>query len=232
MEWGPFLLCGWPGLPGLWFRGQVSSLLVAIGFSILLNLALVSSFLWPWSLGETFPMVAWPMVLLIWGCSALVAYRGLPDLMAVPTSEKVAVPDRPDTLFIQAQREYLGGHWEEAETLLLRRIQRQPRDAEARLLLATMLRHTRRLDEATNQLDDLERYDESLEWRFEIDRERHLIELIESHEETEEKLDPNDGELLDVLPSNNDGIIREREIDPADVIDESVLNKLQIDEAN
>jgi hypothetical protein len=208
MRWGPLLLCGWPGLPGLWFRGQMSSLLVAVGFSILLNLALVSSFLWPWSLGETFPAVAWPMIFLIWGTSAWVAYRGLTDVMSVPTSEKVADSDRPDTLFIQAQREYLGGHWEEAESLLKRRIENAPRDVEARLLLVTLLRHTRRLDQARDQLSAMQRFDEAHEWEFEADREQQLINLIQRHEEAERLTDQQDEELEDVLPSNNDGIVR------------------------
>ena len=206
MRWGPLLLCGWPGLTGLWYRGQMSSLLVAIGFSILLNLALVTSFLWPWSLGETFPAVAWPTIFLVWATSAWIAYHRLTDVMSVPTSEKVADPERPDTLFIQAQREYLGGHWEEAESLLRMRIEKAPRDVEARLLLVTLLRHTRRLDQARLQLSDMTRYDEALEWEFEVDRERQLIELIERHEAAEQLIDPDEE---DVLPTNNDGFIRE-----------------------
>ena len=208
MRWGPLILCGWPGLTGLWYRGQMSSLLVAVGFSILLNLALVSSFLWPWSLGETFPLVAWPMIFLVWGTSAWIAYHRLTDVMAVPTSEKVADPERPDTLFIQAQREYLGGHWAEAESLLQMRIDRAPRDVEARLLLVTLLRHTRRLDESRTQLTEMMRYDEALEWEFEIDRERQLVELIERHETAEQAIDPEEEDLDEVLPSNNDGFIR------------------------
>jgi hypothetical protein len=184
----------------------MSSLLVAIGFSILLNLALVSSFLWPWSLGETFPAVAWPMIFLVWATSAWIAYHRLTDVMSVPSSEKVADPQRPDTLFIQAQREYLGGHWEEAESLLRMRIEKAPRDVEARLLLVTLLRHTRRLDQARLQLSDMTRYDEALEWEFEVDRERQLIELIERHEAAEQLIDPDEE---DVLPTNNDGFIRE-----------------------
>jgi hypothetical protein len=164
----------------------MSSLLVAIGFSILLNLALVSSFIWPWSLGETFPFVAWPMIFLIWGTSSWIAYNGLTDVMSVPTSEKVAVPERPDTLFIQAQREYLGGHWEEAESLLMRQIENVPRDMEARLLLATLFRHTRRLNMARDQISAIQRFDEAFEWEFEIDRELQLIDLIEAHEAGDE----------------------------------------------
>ena len=207
MRWGPLLLCGWPGLPGLWFRGQMSSLVVAMGFSVLLNLALIASFLWPESLGETFPAVVWPIILLIWTTSTWIAYHGLTDVMSVPVSEKVADPQQPDTLFNQAQREYLGGHWEEAESLLRRRIEHAPRDMESRLLLATLLRHTRRLKEAREQLNSIQRYDESVEWEFELDREKQLVDLIENHE-VAEQLSGTDDELEDVLPSNNDGYVR------------------------
>jgi hypothetical protein len=86
------------------------------------------------------------------------------------------------------------------------RIEKAPRDVEARLLLVTLLRHTRRLDQARLQLSDMTRYDEALEWEFEVDRERQLIELIERHEAAEQLIDPDEE---DVLPTNNDGFIRE-----------------------
>lgn len=187
-RWGPILLCAWPGLPSLWFRGNLSSLLVAIGFSVLFNLTLVASFLWPWILGETFPLVAWPLIFLVWTVSAFVAFQRLPDLMAVPVSEKVAEQRPPDTLFIQAQGEYLKGHWEEAVSLLHRQILHIPRDIESRLLLATLFRHVRDFDNAQIQLDEIEKFDESFEWRFEIDRERDLLDLIQQHEEAESQL--------------------------------------------
>ena len=138
---------------------------------------------------------------------AWVAYHRLTDVMSVPVSEKVADPEQPDTLFIQAQREYLGGHWEEAEMLLKRRIASAPRDMESRLLLATLFRHSRRFEQAGEQLTDMQRFDVSLEWDFEIDRERQLIELIRRHEEAEQLLQP-DEDFEDVLPTNNDGFVR------------------------
>ncbi|MEL7497399.1 MAG: hypothetical protein AAFN77_07285 [Planctomycetota bacterium] len=184
-QWGPILLCGWPGLAGLWFRGNVASLLVAVGFSVLLNLALVTSFLWPWSLGEMFPLVAWPIIFMVWTVSAIVAYQRLPDLMAVPTSEKVADQRPPDTLFIQAQVEYLRGHWQESASLLHQQIGRVPRDIESRLLLATLKRHMRNFEDARQQLDEIEKFDESLEWVFEMARERDLLDLIQQHENSE-----------------------------------------------
>ena len=178
MRWGPLLLCSWPGLPGLWCKGHWSSLFAAIGFSILLNIALISSFLWKWSLGEAFPLIAWPVICLIWAATALVSYNRLTDVMAVPITEKVAVPERPDTLFIQAQHEYLKGHWGEAQTLLNRQIDQHPRDIESRLLLATLFRHSRKLDQSLQQLKEIKRFDEAVEWNFECTREEELIREI------------------------------------------------------
>jgi len=200
------LLCGWPGLPGLWFRGQWASLLVAFGFAILLNLTLVSSFLWREPLGETFPLIAWPVILLVWTLSAFVAYRRLPDLMAVPTSEKVASELDSDTLFIQAQSEYLRGHWEEATSMLVRQIQRNPRDVEARLLLATLFRHTRNFEKAKVELANTQKFDEAIEWRMEIDREFELLDIVQQHELAEAAGRAN-GDAPDLIPTNNDGII-------------------------
>ncbi len=203
MNWGPVLLCGWPGLPGLWYRGYLSSLLVAVGFSVLLNLALVSSFLWPWSLGESFPFFAWPIIFLVWSISALVTYKGLPDLMSVGKKTPQDQSTQCDTLFIQAQREYLGGHWEEAEFLLRRCLDVSPRDIESRLLLATLLRHSRRLGNAASELDQLLKYDESESWLFEIQREQRLIELIVEHDRSESELELDESNSPGI---DNDGI--------------------------
>ena len=178
MRWAPYLMCCWPGLARLWSRGHSTSLIVAIGFAVLLNLALVSTFLWPTSLGMTFPLVAWPTLLLIWTTSAVVTYRNIPDELAEVRHGRKNVEEVTDTLFNQAQREYLRGHWTDAEQLLKRRLNSKPRDIESRLLLATLLRHSRRLTDAREELDCLLKLDESARWKFEISRERQLIELI------------------------------------------------------
>lgn len=187
MQWGSLLLCSWPGLPGLWYRGQWTSLLLAIGFSLLLNVALVSSFIWPWILGETFPAIAWPALIVVWVTSTWVGQRRLPDLMAAPRGEKVAELRTGDTLFIQAQDEYLRGHWEAAAGLLERQLHQQPRDVEARLLLATLLRHRREFQQARFHLGELAKLDAATEWQFEMQQEHELLRQIENDiEETEE----------------------------------------------
>ena len=99
------------------------------------------------------------------------ACRSLPDLRDPPR-----VDDRG--LFIQAQAEYLKGHWFEAETLLRRILRHCSRDADALLMLATLYRRTKRWDEARRQLDRLDRLDGSRKWRLEIAQERERLRKL------------------------------------------------------
>ena len=196
MKWGQLLLCGWPGLAQLWCRGSYSSLLWAIGFSLVLNLALVATLLWPAILGSFFPAIAWPIIFLVWLISTWTSLKTV-EQIAVPrqslsdqersefsaeNSGSISQQDSSDhseasshTLFNRAQREYLRGHWNEAEALLKQRLNQDERDIEARLLLATLYRHADRFDKASIQLNELERFDESVHWNFEIQRERQFV---------------------------------------------------------
>ncbi len=174
MAYSSWLLCLWPGLARLWTRGEWPSLIFAVAFGILLNLALISSLRWPELLGAGFPTLIWPILTGIWVVSALVARHELKILNARRNSAEEAAAV-PDTLFIQAQREYLKRNWDAAETMLRRRLQFRPRDAEARLLLATIYRRRQRWAEATEELDTLQRFDESEGWQFEIAAERAAI---------------------------------------------------------
>jgi hypothetical protein len=78
-------------------------------------------------------------------------------------------------LFRSAQSEYLRGNWFQAEAILLRLLERDPRDAEARLLLATLLRHTKRFKEAREQLACLARFESAERWTEEIEREQGFL---------------------------------------------------------
>ena len=77
--------------------------------------------------------------------------------------------------FREAAEYYLKGNWFEAECALVELLRQNPRDPEAGLMLATLLRHTGRLEEATNHLDRLERFEGSRKWALEIRRERAKI---------------------------------------------------------
>jgi len=178
MNWGTYVLCGWPGLPGLWHRGRVSSLAGAVGFSLLLNMAIVATFIWPKLLGEFFPLIVWPFLTLVWMTSFGLAYKGLP-IWSQPV--KISPPEQPqqsDVLFLRAQQEYLKGDLDKAEKILRKCLDLWPRDIEARLLLATLLRHSRRLYDASEELENLLKYDESINWIQEIRNEQRLIQLV------------------------------------------------------
>lgn len=194
MRWGPTILCGWPGLARLWTKGHWPSLWIAIGFSLLVNLALISTFVWPQLLGESFPIVAWPLILVVWIAAGTVSYRSLPELLSVGSAPDEVDPSRNDTLFIRAQAEYLKGNWTEAQRLLVQQLEENSRDVQSRLLLATLFRHTRQIKLAHEQLTEIRKFDQSVHWDFEIQREQQLIEQIEEQVPIESE-SPHDSDL-------------------------------------
>jgi thioredoxin-like negative regulator of GroEL len=80
-----------------------------------------------------------------------------------------------DTLFLEARGYYLKGNWYEAERRLRTAIRGNERDLDSRLLLATLLRHAGRPDEARRELDLLERLEGAARWEAEIAGERRLL---------------------------------------------------------
>ena len=77
--------------------------------------------------------------------------------------------------FGQAVDHYLKGDEYQAEQILEGLLRRNVRDLDARLMLATLLRRARRLDEATQQLDTLARFEGAGKWELEIQEERDLL---------------------------------------------------------
>lgn len=205
MRWGPIILCGWPGLARLWTKGHWPSLWIAMGFSLLVNLALISTFVWPKLLGDDFPFIAWPLIFVVWMASTWVSYRSLPELLSIGSAPDRVEAETNDTLFIRAQAEYLKGNWTDAEKLFVRQLEENSRDVQSRLFLATLFRHTRRLRQAQEQLLEIRKFDESAHWNFEIQREQDLIKSIEeqsSPEPTKPNLDPSEHSEDEVVLSD------------------------------
>lgn len=171
MHSSPYIICLWPGLPRLWIRGDWAALATAVAFGAALNLVLVSSFVWTELLPPSFNLIGWLILGTVWLASVFQACRSLPHLREPPR-----VDDRG--LFIQAQAEYLRGHWFEAETLLRQLLRYCSRDVDVLLMLATLYRRTRRYDEAAKQLDRLDRLDEACKWRWEIAQERDTLKRL------------------------------------------------------
>lgn len=158
----------WPGLAPLWQRGAFSGLVLALVFSALLNLTIATTWIWTEAVTTNVRWMAWGAVLAIWGGSAWAAagWGRAEGPRSGPTS---------GALFQTAVSEYLQGNWLEAERVLRQLLQRNTRDLEARLLLATLYRHTERMSEASAELDRLATFDGSEAWEFEIGRERALL---------------------------------------------------------
>ncbi len=164
------LSCFWPGLTRAWWRGSLPSLFVAVGFGWGLCLLMLATFVWPtWSPFPWMVTLGWLGMLGYWLVETLRNHWQLGQIQAD------AGPVAGDDRFTQAQREYLRGNWFEAESLLHALLTDTPRDAEAHLLLASVLRRSRRWNAAFRRLDQLELLDTSARWRFEIRRERDLI---------------------------------------------------------
>ena len=56
----------WPGLAQLWHRGSFIGLSCAVLFVLLLNLALITSFVWPNMIDHTVQGAVWSTVALFW----------------------------------------------------------------------------------------------------------------------------------------------------------------------
>lgn len=165
----PWITCLWPGLSELWVRGRWTGLVWALGFTLLLNAALVSKGVWP-ELGNFWIRSGlWYLVLGFWLANSI--WMGV----RLASGSLDAHDASADQLFQTAQTSYLRGQWFQAEAVLLRLLRREPGDAEALLLLATLKRHTQQFEEAREILEKLERLDASRRWWFEIHREKQLL---------------------------------------------------------
>ena len=160
----------WPGLPLLWLRGEWSGLMLAGGFSALLNLAIVATWGWTELLSPPLLGLAWGGVVLFWTVSTVAAIVQMPRLLRVPA---IAVSE---DLFRTAQGEYLKGNWFEAELALNRLLEHDPTDIDACLMLSTLLRRIGQADEAGQRLDHLVTLEGSARWQLEIARERQLLQ--------------------------------------------------------
>ena len=169
MDRMPWVAYAWPGLPQLCSQSSWSSLAVAAGFAVAVNLTLSATLLWSELLTPGMRTLAWGVVVAVWIGSAVISYRW------DRRHGSALAPNPAADGYEEALDHYLKGEWLETEQTLARLLRRNPRDADAGLLLATLWRHTGRLDEAARQLDRLECLDAAVKWAVEIGRERQLL---------------------------------------------------------
>jgi uncharacterized protein HemY len=158
----------WPGLPQLWRRGSWWGLALAIGCGMALNALLMATWVWIELVGPALVRLGWFLLASVWIVSAVVtAWYGWG---VAPRRTRSAT-----AMFREALGEYLQENWYEAERILGELLAMQPRDVEARLMLATLLRHTGRLTEASEQLQRVALLADARRWTLEIENERQMI---------------------------------------------------------
>lgn len=159
----------WPGLPWAWLRGSVAGLVLALAFAVVLDMAILSTWVWLEFLELPVVIGLWAAAGLIWTISTISAVTAFPA--PLDTAHDAAA----DTLFAAARDAYLARDWLAAETKLRSLLVLRPTDGEAQLLLATLLRRAGRLKEAEAALEKLSRSDAGAPWRSVIARERERI---------------------------------------------------------
>ncbi|HEX5445511.1 MAG TPA: hypothetical protein VFW87_16920 [Pirellulales bacterium] len=165
----------WPGLPQLWIAGEWSGLALAVGFACLVNLLLLTSLHWSEWLDTGLKIAGWTAVGVLWCASAVSGWRWM------ARQEQTEARGGEQDLFPRALGEYLKGNWYEAEVACHELLRRTAGDVEARLLLATLLRRTRRFPEARGQLELLTRLEAAAAWQAEITEEHER--LVEAEEQ-------------------------------------------------
>ncbi len=150
----------------------MQSLGVAIVFAALLNLVLLFSFFWAESAWSSWCGYGWAAVVTFWAFGVWQARQQR------ASSHDSAQAHNQQDLFIRAQSEYLKGQWIEAQSLLEQLISQNPGDVESHLLLSSVFRRSRRIDLAHSQLHRLCEFEGANQWRFEIERERALLQRL------------------------------------------------------
>ncbi|MCE5267911.1 MAG: tetratricopeptide repeat protein [Planctomycetaceae bacterium] len=170
----PWTACFWPGLAQLWSHGSWWGLALAVGAATVLDVLLLATFGWSELTGQTTRNIAWAVFAVAWLAAACWSAR-----QCCRENSLLAANPQGDA-FTEAMQHYLKGDYYQAEQFLRRIIARNTRDVDARLMLATLLRHTGRPTEASEQLDTMARFDGADKWNFEIEEERRLLAEAEA----------------------------------------------------
>ncbi len=190
----PWTLYLWPGLPQLWIRGTWHALAVAVLAAVALNFALLGTFGFSELMAPQVRSFLWVGLGMAWALAATFSLvmnrrRGVWQ----GGTERDATTEND---FGEATEHYLKGNWFEAERLFTAILHENPRDPEARLTLATLLRRTGRLDEVRSHLDTLGRLEDARKWQCEIQTEYELLAEAEDGSLAEKTI-PNEEEDRD-----------------------------------
>ncbi|MEO1992263.1 MAG: hypothetical protein ABGW78_10060 [Pirellulales bacterium] len=170
----------WPGLPWLWLRGSIGGLVIALAFAVLLDIAILTTWIWSDVVDLQISMGIWTTTFAVWILATTSAVSRFPA--RIPKKQHARV----EILFVEARNAYLAHNWLTAETKLRSLLALAPTDGEAQLMLITMLRRVNRIQEARHALEQLSRSDSGALWQKEINRERLLLEDASQMDEKQE----------------------------------------------
>jgi hypothetical protein len=159
----------WPGLPQLWAYGSWSGLGLALTAAILLDVLLAASFGWTELLDAKLRIICWSVLGVFWAAASIWSTK------QVGRQARIETPEEEQDAFAEALDYYLKGDYYQTERILEDLLHKNLRDVDARLMLATLMRHTGRFDEAIGQLDVLGRFDGAEKWELEVRQERLLL---------------------------------------------------------
>ncbi|MCE5302518.1 MAG: hypothetical protein LLF97_05340 [Planctomycetaceae bacterium] len=142
---------------------------VAVGLFVLLDVLLLVSFGWSELIDPQCRNGLWIGFAAVWLAS--VAWSGR-QCVRRAALERIDGDQDP---FGEAIDHYLRGDYFQTEQTLERLLRRNPRDLDARLMLAGVLRRTGRRMEAMEQLDMLSTMEGAGRWELEMQRERELL---------------------------------------------------------
>lgn len=175
------MLSFWPGFQGIARYGHWSFLGLALAFAAMLDAFLIVNFFWTAAMT---PSQRNGFLLLLFLAWALLC--GVASLRRRAVEAEIATEGTDET-YRAALVHYLRGNWFEAESLIVPRLKKKPRDLELRLLQATLYRHSKRYDEAVLALDRLQQFDGADAWFLEIETERRFIAEARAEEAGTEK---------------------------------------------
>jgi tetratricopeptide (TPR) repeat protein len=215
----------WPGLPQLWLRGSWAGLVIAVGFTALVNVLILATCVFHAWLPLEQVLGGYGVVAASWLAGWWQYRRQASDEVAATVDGEessaagfsdgrgptVGLASEPrEQLYREAQQVYLRGDWVAAEQVLLKLLKLDDRDAEARLMLATLWRHQGRHREAVRQLDKLSRLEAADPWQYEIavERQENAIALANqenitkqpTHDTTQETDEPETHSIADAQP--------------------------------
>lgn len=166
----------WPGLPRLWYQGNPASLAIAVFFALLLNTAIVSTFIYPLLLSTWTTRGLWLIVFIASCTGFLYTFKDWDEILGFEPKD-----ENQDQLFEEAQNFYLRGEYFEAEASLHRIFATGRQDVEAAVLMVSILRRTRRWTQALYCIDRLMLLEKAAYWARDLQIERkRILESMES----------------------------------------------------